>query len=246
MSRTAVVIPIFKLVPSEDEILSINRTRGIFASNYNCIFVAPEGLDISNYLKFGFEFRYFAPEYFKSIASYNKFMQNLSFYKGFEDFEYILICQPDVYVFHDDLKRFTDQGYDYVGAPWIDEGFRMLLYHFAKLKWKEFLMLPFNSNWYRRVGNGGFSLRKVSVFLNWFEEHGTNNAPWGPFQEDYFWSLHAKVHGKRLYTPEFEDACKFALETKAEKGLKVLSGKLPMAVHAWKKYDPEIWAKYIN
>lgn len=81
------------------------------------------------------------------------------FYEKFLSFYYILIYQLDAFVFYDALEFFCSLGYDYIGAS--------VAY----------------SSWYGykeknpRVGNGGFSLRKVkacyqlltecSVLPNW-------------------------------------------------------------------------------
>ena len=80
-----------------------------------------------------------------SNDSYNKFLMSPEFYRLFERFEYILIYQLDVVVFEDRLLEWCDKGYDYVGPPMFqgDE--------------------PHSVLW--QAGNGGFSLRKVSSFL---------------------------------------------------------------------------------
>ena len=55
--------------------------------------------------------------------------------------------QTDCWVFQDNLEYFTSKGFDYIGAPWMVGGFEGE---------------PQNKLW--KVGNGGFSLRKVKTF----------------------------------------------------------------------------------
>ena len=59
------------------------------------------------------------------------------------------IIQLDCWLFKDRLDEFMSMGFDYIGAPWMKNG----------LEGK-----PEPELW--KVGNGGFSLRKVSSFLS--------------------------------------------------------------------------------
>jgi hypothetical protein len=65
----------------------------------------------------------------------------------------MLIYQLDAWVFKDDLMKWCNKGYDYIGAPWFED---FGSYEKGKKLW--------------RVGNGGFSLRKIKYFckvLSW-------------------------------------------------------------------------------
>ena len=72
------------------------------------------------------------------------------FYKRFIDYKFILIYHLDALVFSDQLIEWCEMNYDYIGAPWI--------------KHKD---APYagNPTYEGRVGNGGFSLRKIGSFL---------------------------------------------------------------------------------
>ena len=72
------------------------------------------------------------------------------FYSRFEEYKYILIYQLDAYVFRDELLQWCNNGYDYVGAPLI-----------GKYQDTDFSDVM-------RVGNGGFSLRKVHAYVDFF------------------------------------------------------------------------------
>ena len=66
----------------------------------------------------------------------------------FKDYAYILICQTDAWVFRDELDYWCNQGYDYIGAP----------IYFPRSE-QHFMDIFFG------VGNGGFSLRKITHCL---------------------------------------------------------------------------------
>jgi hypothetical protein len=94
----------------------------------------------------------FSPSFFKNIQGYNRLLMSKDFYQRFEKFDYMLIYQLDAYVFEDKLEEWCSFGYDYVGAPIIG---------------------AFEENEYRpsmpvRVGNGGFSLRKIDKYISFF------------------------------------------------------------------------------
>jgi hypothetical protein len=98
-------------------------------------------------------------------------MVQKEFYLRFKTFDFILIYQLDSYVFRNELDFWCEQNYDYIGAPWF-EGFSE------------------KSNVFSGVGNGGFSLRKVSSFLKVFKFKG----PFLPISD--IWS---RYRNKSLY-----------------------------------------------
>ena len=91
-------------------------------------------------------------------------MLSFNFYESFLDYKYILIYQLDAFVFKDDLIFWCNKNYDYVGAPWIasisNNPFTLLLNKISSIfdskEKKERKKIFF------KVGNGGFSLRKVA------------------------------------------------------------------------------------
>jgi len=152
--NVAVIIPVYKEIEAlnNNELISLTQTIDILGE-CDIWLVAPIGLNIDNYfLRFGnkvnFKVHFFAKEYFANIAGYNKLLLNREFYQAFIEYKFILICQLDVFVFYNSLEKFIRLDYDYIGAPWF-EGFGSAL---ADTK-------------IMGVGNGGFSLRKVSSAL---------------------------------------------------------------------------------
>ncbi|MCA9324585.1 hypothetical protein KDA23_00755 [Candidatus Saccharibacteria bacterium] len=92
-----------------------------------------------------FHIQTFPSKYFSSVKGYNGLLMSKEFYRQFERYEYILIVQTDALVFADQLEEWCDRDYSYIGAPWFEGHTR-----------------PKKPLSFAGVGNGGFSLRKVS------------------------------------------------------------------------------------
>lgn len=114
-----------------------------FLGSYDKFLVVPQSLAIE---RSGFQLQRFPDTYFGSAAAHNKLMLSTAFYQAFERYQYILIYHLDALVFSDHLLEWCATGWDYIGAPWVQS---------ADSPW---VGTP-------RVGNGGFSLRKVASFL---------------------------------------------------------------------------------
>lgn len=147
-----ITVPIYKERLTGYEEISLNRLIEI-CPHYPIRFFAPDGLNAAYYLDKAstlsdVRIENFNKNYFKDIITYSKLLTNPLFYRRFESFEYLLIYQPDALIFRDDLAYWCSQGYDYIGAPF----FRNYVTEFEKAD-------------YIGVGNGGFSLRKISSML---------------------------------------------------------------------------------
>lgn len=94
----------------------------------------------------GFIPKRFPGRFFGSAQAHGKLLLSDRFYRAFLDYEYILIHHLDALVFSDELLEWCSEGYDYIGAPW--------------------LLSPDTPHiTAEKVGNGGFSLRRVRGFL---------------------------------------------------------------------------------
>ena len=80
-----------------------------------------------------------------NVNDYNNLLLSESFWSQFT-YDYILLYQEDTFVLHNNIDKFLD--YDYCGAPWPHDQ---------------------NIN-ITNVGNGGFSLRKVSSLIKCFHK----------------------------------------------------------------------------
>lgn len=142
-SSVAVVVPGYNRAQfTEDEEISFRHAEH-FLGRYDKFLVVPQSLDIE---RPGFQIQRFADSYFGSAIANARLMLSPTFYAAFQQYRYILIYQLDALVFADQLLEWCATDLDYVGAPWLQCA---------------------DSPWVgtARVGNGGFSLRKVPSFL---------------------------------------------------------------------------------
>lgn len=152
-----ICVPVYRDM-SEDERYSLRQCLRVLR-NHPITFVAPPHLDCSDYETecslYGVSFSniIFDDKFFDGIAGYNRLLLSECFYRSFNQYEYVLIYQLDAFVFKDELEQWCSKGYDFVGAPLFGR-FEDVEFH------------PDQS----RVGNGGFSLRRVQAYIDFF--HG--------------------------------------------------------------------------
>jgi hypothetical protein len=141
--RAVVTIPVYLPNLTETQQLSLSRCVSVLGCHPTVVF-GPASLDYSRYTAIARSASVirFADRYFTSLERYSELLLSREFYESFADFEFLLIHQLDSFVFRDDLHEWCARGYDYVGAPWLDESLGWL-----------------------GVGNGGFSLRRVASCL---------------------------------------------------------------------------------
>lgn len=235
-NKVAVVIPIYKKHLNENDKISLRQCQKILGE-FPIYFIQPSGLDIVEYKSIISDSKQitFENKYFKSIQGYSKLMLSPVFYAKFKKFEYILIYQTDAYVFENNLLYWCNKNYDYIGAPWLSKP--------PLVKGKPLVdMTPWFVN---KVGNGGFSLRKV-------RSHYINTIIFWPFlhyfikNEDMFWGLFIEWINPFFKKPDFKEAASFAIEMDKDLALKFTNGKLPFGVHAWEKYEFDFWKKWIK
>lgn len=261
MKKVAIVIPYHKSNISANEELSIKHLVK-YLGKFDKYLVLPESIK-----KVSFKIPNikgvinFPTEYFTSVPKYCELLNTKMFYNNFKDYEYILIYQLDVMVFSDQLLKWCNKGYDYIGAPFFNPIIGKL---------------SIRKNSPITGGNGGFSLRKVSSFLKvidiaeklayrnsekpyirklWFiravltnQSHKIwLNAPPSdyPFNEDGFWSYEAPKYYPKFKVAPFKEALKFGFEKSPRKCFFLNEYKLPFGVHAWKKYDYLFWKEFI-
>lgn len=264
--KNVVVIPVYKVQPTENELCSLRQCLRILGS-HDIRLIAPEGLDLQVY-RYTFEtfqlplvVEMFQPTYFANISGYNKLMLSKDFYTHFADWEYMLIYQLDAWVFRDELDAWCEKGYDYIGAPWM------------KLNGQ---LDEVN------CGNGGFSLRRIPAFIELFDHTGKlwgyrGLACWyryrGPIRrrlliliglllgyrnrlsdfidkgdenEDLFWAALKYKRGKSFRMPLSKEAMLFAFEESPSMLFERTNHSLPFGCHAWKKYEyKSFWERFL-
>jgi len=208
-------------------------------------------------------FEYFDDAFFESTKTYNILLLSYDFYKRFQAFKYLLICQLDSFVIHKNINSFLDRNYIYCGAPFMG---------------------IHNDTKKLTIGNGGFSLRKVSFFEN-FSNRNTflKSTFYWPLKirsrwwriviqpiivllirfyaflirkdpilevgkiaqtnEDIIWSQVMKKYN--CIIPSFEEALQFSFDKLPETCFIMNEEKLPFGCHGFNKKYANFWRKHL-
>lgn len=108
--NVCVVIPIYKERPSKNELRSIRRGLEVFKTR-DIYYVMPQGLKLKNYpAAIPVEF---PKPYFEDLQSYSDLCCLHDFYHQFmsRGYDYMMIYQPDCWVFEDRLDEYMAMGY---------------------------------------------------------------------------------------------------------------------------------------
>jgi len=134
---------------TDDEKISLKHLLH-YLGGYEKYIIIPKGLDFGLP---GFDAVRFDDKYFGNVDAHRSLLFSPQYYEAFSDYKFILSYHLDALVFSDELKEWCDMDYDFIGPPWI-------IHKDA----------PYygNSDYEGKVGNGGFSLKKVSSFLEIF------------------------------------------------------------------------------
>ena len=201
--------------------------------------IAPQSLDTSFYEKrYGKPIVRFPDACFVSAQSYSSLLLTDEFYAAFAQYEYMLVTHDDVYVLRDDLSYWLSRRLDYIGAPWPG-GIEFEVSISPRPGVHGLALKAF-------VGNGGFSLRRIAACRQLFAE----------FQEEVAWFRQTGQHedvffgsfgqlSQQFVLPNLRVAADFAWETFLPRMHALCQGQLPMAIHGYRKYDPEFFAHTI-
>ena len=218
MNEVLIVVPVYRERLSISERISLRQLYRILGSHPIC-FMAPKKMD-QIFLKRNLYAELFPDEEFAGRLQYSKLLLNPKFYERFLSYKYILIYQLDAFAFSDKLRYFCQQGYDYWGAP---------------------MPVTYWKNTFARVGNGGFSLRKVSSCIHVtkmrqeiYEKTGLQIE----FEksEDEFFGYCGKSHDINFSVPNAKKAACFSIEFNVAHAWDKLSlSNLPFGCHAWNR-----------
>jgi len=147
----AIVVPL-SLNPqlNQEEEISLRHLRH-YLGEYDKFMVAPVRHPVTYD---GFEMKYFEEKYFGSATAHKKLSFSRDFYETFSEYQYMLMYHLDALVFSNKLLEWCATDLDYIGAPWVKHVDAP--YH-GKVRYEG------------KVGNSGFSLRKISSFLKVIE-----------------------------------------------------------------------------
>lgn len=240
MELVTVIIPLYTEHLTDNEWVSLHQTCRVLG-NYPITVVKPQGLSLTRLpaLYPNLRVESFDDGFFKNIRGYNRLMLSPDFYVRFNAFEYILIAQLDAYVFTDQLAAWCAKGYDYVGAPWLVKSF---------YRWVPWHRKFITDN---RVGNGGFSLRKVASHWQAVTQLASVLPPYLEaahhwYHEDVFFAVEPNRHGLGFRYPDPAEALQFSFDKYPHLCYKRNHRQLPFGCHGWdKRKMKRFWKKHI-
>ena len=228
----AVVVPVYKPTLTSDERCALEQLQRVLG-RYPRFFVAPSFLQPQyGRLSRGFGVVHFPAEYFQTTETYSRLLLREEFYAAFSAYEYILIYQLDAFVFSDRLSEFCSRGYDYIGAP---VSYSAPIWHFAGA----------------RVGNGGFSLRRVASCRRLMHAFGQGVMPqplWEVLSEneDACFGWAAGQPELDFHVPSVKEALSFAVQEDVQHVYRRMeSGWRPFGCHGWTHFSDAMWRPMI-
>jgi hypothetical protein len=247
-----IAIPIHKEIPEYAELASFKQAIKILGK-WKFVLLCPDKLDIKIYInifkknKITYETKFFDKKWFLSVKTYSSLLLQKKIWDLFSS-KFVLIYQLDAWVFRDELNYWCKRNYDYIGAPnmefWLSGNFS-------------------------DCRNGGFSLRKVYSIkqsLKFLEnisninkcksKQGYNfidfynvfkSKSWGKMpNEDAYYSLIAPQLMENYKVGTLNMSAKFSFEVGSDILYKKMKNKLPFGCHAFEKYEPDFWKKFIK
>ncbi len=196
------------------------------------------------------------------------------FYRTFEEYQYIFIYHVDALVFSDQLARWCEAGWDFIGAPWIP---------CADTPWVKTAA----------VGNGGFTLMRIESVLQviynryraepasyWsdlltrngerlsvvfraldrvrrrfpssrianrlLEDWRVSQAPGAHGRpNDFFWAFEAVRYLPSFKVATVEEALQFAFEAAPRTCFALNKNRMPFGCHAWTRFDRAFWEPHL-
>jgi hypothetical protein len=248
-----VLIPVYRLPLSDKEAASLRQACAVLR-DWPLVIVKPERLDVSSLSDEypALQAESFDDGYFEGIAGYNRLMLSTEFYARFLDSEYILIHQLDAWVFRDELRQWCERGYDYIGAPWLENPVNRLplMAFWMRRRHRHLLRAGRKSrqSLYDKVGNGGFSLRRVKSLheatLKYAAvvAHNLSQKQSHFYHEDVFWATEVP----EFSYPDPMEALRFSFDVHPRYCFRLTGGQLPFGCHGWdKRKMKRFWKPFI-
>lgn len=239
-NECVIIIPIYKEIPNEDDAISINNTYKQFNDKFDIFFICSNKLNINAYKKFKIKFIEFDECYFMNVNTYSQLCMSTIFYEKFLNYEYMLIAQPDAYIFENTLSywcQYCKQNNIYMIGGLTKKGGEIEKYNNEiincinkQLKIKD---LSNCVNEYICV-NGGLSLRNIKTLYDVCKNINILNYDINDLWEDIELS---KIRELNVQNILVKDACLFSIEWCVDI-LKELKNVKPFGCHnAYVKYQ---------
>ena len=186
-----IIVHIYKEKFNYFEEKSIENLFELLGNKYDIYAICPEIMNLNYYIK-KFNFKKYVPFssiYFTHPLGYSYLMTNIKLYEYFSEYKYMLIHQPDAWIFSDNLEEWIKKDYDMIGT--------INYYHMFNNHKLSYYKISENF----KLFNGGLSLRKISWMIDNLKnikfthiKHNDNNYKYNNyyFNEDNFISLEFK------------------------------------------------------
>jgi hypothetical protein len=232
------LIPIYKSYLTQNEIRNI--THSLKQLEYqNCVvsWLAPDNIDRSFYDRMfpHLPWSFHAPVHFRSVTDYSRLLLSEFFYEAYDQFEFMLIVQPDAVVLTPTLNEWLNTPYDYVGAPW-PKGWEFALPVRLRGEVRSVTCRAF-------VGNGGLSLRRSRKIIQLLREFPEARTAWSNSgnPEDLLISMIATL-SPSIILPTLGAASRFSLELEPEFFGALFDDSPPFGLHG----DHHVIGKFIE
>lgn len=150
LKKCIIIVPVYREVPNELEQLSLKQLNTVIQNDNDICLVHPDWVNIDEYKSLLPDCivsdKEYDNKYFKDTMTYSQLCLSYDFYNDYSDYEYMFVYQTDCWIFKNELEKFCDMKYDYIGPP---------IYS------KYSLWPSFKTGNRPLVGNGGLSLRRI-------------------------------------------------------------------------------------
>ncbi|MCC9168232.1 DUF5672 family protein [Pontibacter harenae] len=269
--KPVVVIPLHSSTPSKEELLSFKQCYKILAK-HDIIIVHPAGLDLSAYKKIQDKLKTLPidPIWQSSLENYNRLKCSSFFYNLFSEYNYLLTYELDAFVFKDELDFWCEKGYSYIGAPWFvgyanpitpykfkgvgNSGFSLRNIQIcsvilSRIELIKKIVIFYNSVKLDAVFPFATFLRlsPLKYFFKIIKTHNVPNLISKKYvHEDLFWADWISGTFSDFKVATYEEAMRFSFEVNPEFLYLENNKELPFGCHAWLKYNPLFWKKFIT
>lgn len=244
-----IVVPIYQERFNNQEKASLNQLTKIIANKeYDIVLLLPKKFDdvkqkyanIFSETKCKIHFDIQHDVFFKDTFVYSRLLTNRKWYTNYLQWKYMYIYQTDCWVTKDEFEYWTSKDYDWIGGPIIT-----LDALWKNLKERDGI-----------VGNGGFSLRKISTMMDILNPDGELCTTYPSLKkcfkniliEDRFFcdDIAALYH---INVPSLHDAGLFSIDQTPDYIRQEITSEdeLPFGIHKvfsyleyWKKFIPEL------
>lgn len=269
MNRKSVIILIIvhKERMSDSEKASLSQCYKILGK-HPIKLICPVNLDVSVYYEVNphAEIEFIDSKWQENYYMFNELKKSRFLYQKFREYDYVLFYELDAWVFKDELNYWCNRGYDYIGAPWFEAydpitkkltlnvgngGFslRNLKKSLSLIK-KIDTILWIRKCWYYLRIQSIIKFERLRIieliFKMKFNEDFHKLIKGYGIHEDIYWAKTVASLFSEFKVAPVQEAFKFSIEGNPSEAFELNGNHLPFGCHAWEKYEPEFWKRFID